>query len=77
MKTFRQRLKGWRTIIVACLLGLAPIWDVALQLIPVLAADPDLPRLIPPAWMPAYSLAVTVAMIWMRVLTTTGLGRRQ
>ena len=62
---------------MAALLAVAPFWDVLLQIVPVLAADPDLPKLIPAGWMPYYSLSCTVAMIWMRVLTRTGLGQRR
>lgn len=72
-----EKLRGYRTIIIATILSLAPIWDVALQVVPALATDPDLPKLIPVGWMPAYSLAVTVVMIWMRIITTTGLGTRR
>jgi len=77
MTKFINWLRGWRTIVVAVLLSLAPIWDVVIQIVEALATDPDLPKLIPPAWMPAYSLVVAVVMIWMRVITTTGIGSRK
>jgi hypothetical protein len=77
MTALTRRLRGWRTVIVAALLGLAPLWDVAKEVLPVLATDPNLPRIIPEAWMPTYSLAVTLVMIWMRLVTTTPPGRRE
>lgn len=76
MKALTTRLRGWRTLILATALGLAPLWDVLKEALPILATDPNLPRLIPEAWMPAYSLAVTLVMIWMRLITTTPPGRR-
>ena len=77
MNTLATRLRGWLTLIVATILGLAPLWDVAKEVLPILATDPNLPRLIPEAWIPAYSLAVTLVMIWMRLVTTTPPGRRE
>ena len=77
MKALINRLRGWRTVIMAALLGLAPLWDAMKEALPVLATDPNLPRLIPEAWMPAYSLAVTLVMIWMRLVTSTPPGRRE
>lgn len=76
MNALITRLRGWRTLIVATLLGLAPLWDILKEVLPILATDPNLPRLIPDAWMPAYSLAVTLVMIWMRLITSTAPGRR-
>jgi hypothetical protein len=72
-----EKLRGYRTVIVAAVLSLAPLWDVAMQVISSLAVDPDLPKLIPEGYMPTYSLAVTVVMIWMRIITTTELGARR
>jgi|GEM_PF-3939679 hypothetical protein len=77
MKRIIAKCRGWRTIIIAGALGLAPLWDAALQIIPVLATDPDLPTLIPESWRPAYAVAVTLVMIWMRAITSTGLGQRE
>jgi hypothetical protein len=77
MTAFANRLRGWRTVIVAFGLSLAPLWDAMKEVLPVLATDPNLPRLIPAAWMPAYSLAVTLIMIWMRLITSTPPGRRE
>jgi len=77
MNKIIEKIRGYRTVIVAGLLSLAPAWDALKQIVPVLATDPNLPKLIPPGWMPYYTLAVTIVMIWMRVITTTGLGQKE
>ena len=72
--TILDRLKGYRTVIVAGLLSIAPLWDVALQVFSALIADPDFPKLIPEGWLPAYSSISMLVMIYMRVITTTRIG---
>lgn len=72
--TILQRLKGYRTVIVAGLLSIAPMWDLGLQIAAALFADPDFPKLIPEGWLPTYSSVSMLVMIYMRVITTTKLG---
>lgn len=57
-------MKGWRTITLNALASVVPILSMT-----------EVANVIPPEWLPWYALALALANMWMRKITTTPLGR--
>jgi hypothetical protein len=68
-------LKGWRTVLVNTIMGLPVFIDALLPVAAAILADPQLPDIIPAAWLPYYTTAVIVVNIWLRAITTTPIGK--
>ena len=64
MKWWNKHMKGFRTWLVATAFAVIPI----LQLSEVAAIVPD-------EYMDYYTLALVIAVMWMRAKTTTALGK--
>ena len=68
----REKIKGWKTIIVAALVGL-PM--AALEILEQLQlVDPS--TILPEPWGQRVALALSIAMILLRLVTTGSLGAK-
>lgn len=67
-----KKLKGWRTVIVGALVG------VPLALLQILEAAQviDLRDVLPEPWGSRIALAVSVAMVLLRLITTGPIGAK-
>jgi hypothetical protein len=70
-----NRIKGWRTLIVATIAGIPAFLDAAYQLLQSIADSPEVLALIPASVMPYYTTAFALLMVWMRFVTSTPLGK--
>lgn len=57
-------MKGYRTIIANVLLGILPVIELT-----------EVRDVLPPDWLPWYSLAVVVLNLWLRSITTGPVGK--
>jgi hypothetical protein len=62
-------LKGWRTIAANLLFAAPIILDIA--------AMPEARQLVPEEWLPYYGLAMALANVVLRSITTTPVGQRR
>jgi len=67
------RLKGWRTVLVNLLFAMLPLFEVVVQV----ANLTEFEALVPTQYLPYYALAVVLANMWLRRITTTPLGKSQ
>ena len=68
----REKIKGWKTIIVAALVGL-PM--AALEILEQLQlVDPS--TILPEPWGQRVALALSIAMILLRLVTTGSVGAK-
>ena len=58
-------LRGWRTIVLNALFTIVPILELT-----------EIRDVLPPHWQPWYALAVVLANMWLRYLTTTPVGKK-
>lgn len=68
-----RNLKGWRTWIVNGLFAILPFIEVVVQV----ANLTEFKNIVPPQYLPYYALAVVLANMWMRKITSTPLGKSQ
>ncbi len=72
LRAFRERLKGWKTVIVGAVFG-APL--ALLEIIEQLKlVDPA--TILPEPWGARVALALAVAMILLRLITTGPVGAK-
>ena len=69
----RTFLKGWRTWIVNGLFAILPLFEVVVQV----ANLPEFKNVIPAQYLPYYALALVLANMWLRKITSTALGKSQ
>lgn len=72
-----MNLKGYRTLILNALAGTLAGIELALPQIVDLLGLPELRGLLPEGWLPGYALALAILNIWLRVVTTTPVGRKE
>lgn len=65
-------MKGYRTILFNVAAGLPMLADVL-----VATADEGLGGIIPPGWQAPYTAAVIFANVYLRMITTTPVGRSE
>lgn len=68
-------LKGKRTLIFAGLAAVLPATDVALEVLKIVLATPEIGAVIPSDYYPYYALVVALGTAILRVLTSTPVGR--
>jgi hypothetical protein len=71
--TLRQRLKGWRTVIVGFLIGVPVALLEALEALQIV----DLQEVLPPPWGQRAVFAVAMLMIVLRLITTGRVGAKE
>lgn len=64
--------KGFRTYIFNVVAAIVPILSVLSPLLD----KPELRAVVPPDWLPWYSLVVVVVNLWLRSVTTTPPGKK-
>jgi len=74
MKTV-EKLKGWRTIIIAVILSIPPVVVAADEII--MEEGQSVLDRIPPEWMIYYTMLVLFSKIYLRVITTTPIGVKE
>jgi hypothetical protein len=62
---FRKKLKGYRTILVNCLLTIMPILEMT-----------EVLDVLPEGFEAPYAIAIAVVNLWLRSITTTPMGKR-
>ena len=67
-----QALKGYRTVLANGLFSL----PVAIEIIGQLANMPQLQGIVPPQYLPAYTLGLGILNLFLRKATTTPLGKK-
>lgn len=65
------RIKGWRTILFNVIAGVPLVLELAIQI----ASLPEVAAVLPRDWLPWYSLALVLANMGLRWITTTPVGR--
>jgi hypothetical protein len=68
----RERLKGWKTVIIGALVALPLTLLEVLQQLQMI----DLNSLLPEPWGTRIALAVSLAMILLRLITSTPVGTK-
>lgn len=58
-------LKGWRTVAVNVCAAVMPILELS-----------EMTQIMPPGWLPYYTIALTAVNLWLRAVTSTPIGRR-
>ena len=71
LKGYLAKLKGYRTIIVNAILSIAPILEV------IAAYSAEVRPYVPESLMGWHTVAVIVANIGLRCITTTPVGRKE
>jgi len=66
MNWLRARLKGWKTILVNLAFMIIPIMDMA-----------EFAAIVPAEYMKYYALAMVIANLWLRKITTTAIGKAE
>lgn len=75
-KVWKEKLKGFRTVLINTALLLLPSWEFVVLLAQEMARAPELPSILPEKWLPLYAIFAAVVNIYMRTVTTTAIGRR-
>lgn len=70
-----KRLKGKRTIIFAAVAAALPTADVVREIIGIVLATPEVGAIIPKEYYPYYALVVALGTAFLRMITTTPVGR--
>ena len=65
MKWLATKLKGWKTIAANVVFAIVPIMELT-----------EVRDVIPNEYLPAYSLAIVLANLWLRSVTTTAVGKK-
>ena len=65
MSTMLATLKGWKTVIVAGLLGTIDLLQVT-----------DIAPIIPVAWLPVWTAVHPFVFLWLRLVTTGAVGSK-
>jgi hypothetical protein len=65
MNWLRNKLKGYRTILVNTLLTVMPILEMT-----------ELLSVLPDGWQNWYAIAMAVINLWLRSITTTPVGKK-
>jgi hypothetical protein len=65
MNWLRNKLKGYRTILVNTLLTVMPILEMT-----------ELLSVLPDGWQNWYAIAMAVINLWLRSITTTPMGKK-
>jgi hypothetical protein len=65
MNWLRNKLKGYRTIMVNTLLTVMPILEMT-----------ELLSVLPDGWQNWYAIAMAVINLWLRSITTTPMGKK-
>jgi hypothetical protein len=68
----REKLKGWKTVIIAALVALPLTLLEVLQQLQMI----DLNSMLPEPWGTRIALAVSLAMILLRLVTNTPVGTK-
>jgi hypothetical protein len=72
-RSLREKVKGWKTVIVAAMVGV-PM--AALELLEQLqVVDPT--TILPEPWGQRVALALSIAMIMLRLITTGPIGAKE
>lgn len=58
-------MKGWRTLAFNILTGIVPILSLT-----------EWVDILPPDYVPYWMLGVAIANVWLRMITTTPVGRK-
>ena len=66
-------LKGWRTVIFNGVASIPLFLEAAIHILSI----PEVYGVLPPEWIPWYSLAIALANIALRKVTTTPLGKSE
>jgi hypothetical protein len=72
IKLIREKLKGWRTVIVGALVGLPLAAIEVLDQLKVL----DWQSALPAPWGGRLALVISLAMILLRMITSTPVGTK-
>lgn len=70
--TIREKLKGWKTVIIGALVALPLSLLEILQELQLV----DLNSVLPEPWGARLALAVSLAMIFLRLITNTPVGKK-
>jgi hypothetical protein len=65
MEWLRNKLKGYRTILVNVFMSIMPILEMS-----------ELLQVMPDGWQNWYAIAMAVINLWLRSITTTPMGKR-
>jgi hypothetical protein len=65
MEWLRNKLKGYRTILVNVLMTIMPILEMT-----------ELLSVLPDGWQNWYAIAMAVINLWLRSITTTPMGKK-
>lgn len=65
-------MKGYRTVLANLVMGLPLLVEMFLQVF----VSPQFGAIIPAEWLPRYALAVVVANLILRAVTSTPLGKK-
>jgi hypothetical protein len=65
--------KGWRTIAFNVIAGIPLVLEAAVHI----ASLPEVAAVLPRDWLPWYSLALVLANMGLRWITTTPIGRKE
>ena len=66
MEWLRNKLKGYRTILVNVLLTIMPVLEMS-----------EILEVMPDGWENWYAIAMAVINLWLRSITTTPMGKRK
>lgn len=65
MEWLRNKLKGYRTVLVNVLLTIMPVLEMS-----------EILEVMPEGWENWYAIAMAVINLWLRSITTTPMGKR-
>ena len=65
MEWLRNKLKGYRTILVNVLMTVMPVLEMS-----------EILEIMPEGWENWYAIAMAVINLWLRSITTTPMGKR-
>lgn len=65
MEWLRNKLKGYRTILVNVLMTVMPVLEMS-----------EILEVMPDGWQNWYAIAMAVINLWLRSITTTPMGKR-
>lgn len=66
INAIREKLKGYRTILVNALLMVMPILEMT-----------ELLYILPEGWQNYYAVLMAIVNLWLRSITTTPMGKNQ
>lgn len=64
VKFFRNKLKGYRTLLINALLTIMPILDMS-----------EVLQILPEGYEAPYAIVIAVVNLWLRSITTTPMGK--